>query len=367
MLRTIGETVRSSLRKSDLACRIGGDEFAVLLPETPLEGGLTAAEHLRERVAGLQFTAPGGKTFRTSVSIGVVSFPRDAQTLSELLASVDVSLYHAKVLGKNTVTSIDAAQGTVERTRAMRTHIEALRQALEEDRVVPYFQPILDCRGGRLYGYEALARLVEMDGQIKPAASFVPIIEKYGLAHDLDQRILEKTLEEKARYLRAGGPPAKLFINLCPQETQGGGILEFAEDLCTRLGVPPACLVFEISEREAIGDASRMRAFLTQLRQQGFAFALDDFGSGYKSFHSLRDLRFEYVKLDGTFVRDIVASGIDLALVRNLSHLCDDLGIRTIAKCVESAGILERLRELGVDYAQGYHFGLPQPHMGIHE
>lgn len=122
-------------------------------------------------------------------------------------------------------------------------------------------------------------------------------------------------------------------------------------------------MVFEILERDAIGDMTNMRKFLANLRKKGFAFALDDFGSGYNSFHYLRELHFEFVKIDGAFVRSIVESPIDRALVRNLTNLCKEIGILTVAEFVESEEILEMLREMGIDYVQGYHIGMPLPKM----
>ena len=155
----------------------------------------------------------------------------------------------------------------------------------------------------------------------------------------------------------------KVFLNLSAQEIQGRSILAHAETLCARLQIPPACVVFEILERDAIGDLTNMRRFLSQLREKGFEFALDDFGSGYNSFHYLRELRFEYVKIDGTFVRNILQSKIDDALVRNLSNLCQDIGIRTVAEFVEAQDVLDALRAMGISYAQGFHVGVPERSM----
>lgn len=363
VLRSIGEAITLNLRKGDLACRIGGDEFAVLLPETGLEGGMSAGEHLRELIAKREFPGPNGKSFHTSVSIGVVSYPRDAQTFGELVATVDVSLYHAKHLGKNITANIDSAKTLLQETRAKRTDVEMLREAFKADRVVPYFQPIVHCQSGELFAYESVARLIAENGEIATAATFIDAVEKYGLVHDLDRIMIEKSLREKKRSLQDGARSVRLFVNLSAQEIQGRGILGYAEDLCERLEMPPSCLVFEIVERDAIGDMSNMRKFLSNLRKQGFAFALDDFGSGYNSFHYLRELRFEYVKLDGSSVRNILNSQIDHALVCNLVRLCNDLGIETIAECVETEGILNALRQIGTNYVQGYHIDMPQPHM----
>ena len=145
------------------------------------------------------------------------------------------------------------------------------------------------------------------------------------------------------------------------QELQGRGVIGYAEQMCARLDIPPSTIVFEILERDAIGDMTHTRTFLSTLREKGFLFALDDFGSGYNSFHYLRELHFEYVKLDGDFVRNILVSKIDHALVRNLSHLCSDLGMLMVAEFVESQEIMEALQDMGVNYAQGFHLGVPTP------
>jgi len=161
----------------------------------------------------------------------------------------------------------------------------------------------------------------------------------------------------------AGEEPPRLFINLSAQEIQGRGILGFAEQLCIEMSIPPQAVVFEILERDAIGDMTHMRKFLSNLREKGFSFALDDFGSGYNSFHYLRELHFDYVKIDGAFVRNILNSKIDYALVRNLSHLCQDIGILTVAEFVESEEILDALKNMGIDYVQGFHLALPRASM----
>ena len=146
---------------------------------------------------------------------------------------------------------------------------------------------------------------------------------------------------------------------MTPQEIQRRDILQYAEGLCQQHCIPPANLVFEVTEREAIGDLSNMRRFLTNLREKGFAFALDDFGSGYNSFHYLRELHFEYVKIDGAFIANILESKVDRVLIENLNNICQQLGMKTLAEFVESEEIMVRLRAMGIDFAQGFHLGLP--------
>jgi EAL domain-containing protein (putative c-di-GMP-specific phosphodiesterase class I) len=193
---------------------------------------------------------------------------------------------------------------------------------------------------------------------------FIETLEKYGLGRELDRVIINTALHALKERITAGDATTKLFVNLSAQEIQGRGILGFAEHLCHEIGIPPNNLVFEILERDAIGDMTHMRKFLTELRKKGFSFALDDFGSGYNSFHYLRELRFDFVKLDGTFVRNILNSKIDYALVKNLSCLCQDLGILMVAEFIESKEIMEAIQSMGIDYAQGYHLGMPRAKMG---
>ena len=358
-LKLIAETMQASMRKGDLATRIGGDEFAVILTETGKRGAMAVAEKLRSQLREIVFRSPEGKPFHVTTSIGLATFPEDAQGVPDLMACADLSLYKAKKMGRDSVC-IPGTEKDIRSERRNRDHAERLREALQEDRIVPFFQPIFDCRSGKVFAHETLARLVEPDGETVSAGMFIETIEKYGMGRELDRVIIRRALTLLKDAI-LNGCASRLFINLSAQEIQGRGILGYAENLCHELRIPPNAIVFEILERDAIGDMTNMRKFLTNLRDKGFAFALDDFGSGYNSFHYLRELRFDYVKIDGAFVRNILNSNIDHALVRNLSHLCRDIGIQTVAEFVESKAILDALRDMGIDYVQGFHLGMPFP------
>lgn len=362
-LKEVAEVLHAIMRKGDLATRIGGDEFAIILTETGQDGAMVVAEKLRAELRDKEFLSPNGKTFHVTTSIGLVSFPKDARNISDLMAGVDIGLYRAKKMGKDGVCTVESVEDKVQAGRDIRDHAETLRGHLRNDRVLPYYQPIIDCKTGEVFAYESLARLAEPNGETVSAGMFIETIEKYGMGRELDRVIIRKTLEVLRKHTTDNGIANKVFINISAQEIQGRGVLGYAEELCRELGIPPQCMVFELLERDAIGDMTNMRKFLSELRQSGFSFALDDFGSGYNSFHYLRELHFEYVKLDGDYVRNILNSKIDFALVRNLVHLCQDLGTLTIAEFVESQEIMDKLREMGVDYAQGYHLGVPVPRM----
>ena len=364
VLILVGEIMRSHTRKGDVATRIGGDEFAIVLTETGREGAEAAAatigRALRERIC----PAPDGRHFHLTMSIGCATFPHDGESETDLLAGADLALYHAKDLGKDGVSSVAAlGEKQLQANRTTRGYAEDLRDALREDRISPYYQPIFNVRSGEVFAFETLARLIEPSGKTISAGMFVETIEKYGMGRELDRAIISKALQAKREKMTAEQTTTKIFINLSAQEIQGRGILGYAEELCTQLQIPPECIVFEILERDAIGDMTNMRKFLTKLREKGFAFALDDFGSGYNSFHYLRELHFEYVKIDGAFVRNILNSKVDYALVQNLSRLCQDIGILTVAEFVENQEIFNALKGMGVNYAQGFHLGMPMREM----
>ncbi|NTV09278.1 MAG: bifunctional diguanylate cyclase/phosphodiesterase [Zoogloea sp.] len=361
----VAETLRALTRKGDLATRIGGDEFAVMLTETNQAGAMRVAQKIGKALREKEFVSPNGNRFHITVSIGVVSYPVDAKSVSDLLAGVDLAMYRAKELGKDATCALESMEGRLSSTRASRDYAETLRLALRENRMQPYFQPILDCRTGELYACETVARMKTPEGETVSAGMFIETIEKYGLGRELDRTIIGQALHKAREHRLAGHVPHRVFINLSAQEIQGRGILGYAEELCNQLEIPPEQIVFEVLERDAIGDMTNMRKFLANLRKKGFSFALDDFGSGYNSFHYLRELHFEYVKIDGAFVRNIVQSAIDRALVRNLARLCQELGILTVAEFVENEEILVMLRDMGIDYVQGYHLGIPQPEMPV--
>lgn len=363
-LCAIATVLLEHTRNGDLCARIGGDEFAIILTETGPKGAKVVAENVGRALRELAITSAQGNRFHLTVSIGVSSYPVDGQSIDALLEGVDAAMYKAKDMGKDSVCAFDASEERVS-IRETRDNAENLREALKEGRIVPYYQSIVNCQTGELYAFETLARLRTPTGETTSAAMFIETIDKYGLARELDLTIINNSFAAKRACMDAKSPEAnaKIFINLSVQEIQGRGILGYAEELCQQLELPPESIVFELLERDAIGDMTNMRRFLTNLRRKGFAFALDDFGTGYNSFHYLRELRFDYVKIDGAFVRNILSSKVDYALVHNLSRLCQDIDILTVAEFVENQEIWEALKDMGINFAQGYHISMPLPEM----
>jgi len=358
----LAQVLRKGLRKGDVLARIGGDEFTIILAETTPEKAVIVAESLRAAVRDYDFSVItlNESAVHVSISVGVAGYPNDAGNISDLLSGADLALYKAKDSGRDFVCILESVEQSIAQSKKMHGLSHILKKALKEQRIVPYFQPIIDCKTGEIYSYEALARLETEDGEIISAGIFIEAADKYGISLALDHIMLRKVTEFMAQKKIETGSVPLVFVNLTPQEIQHRGILQYAAALCDEYAIEPNRIVFEVTEREAISDMANMRKFLSQLREKGFAFALDDFGSGYNSFHYLRELHFEYVKIDGAFITNILNSKVDNALVKTLNQLCQELGMKTLAEFVESESVMQRLREMGIDYAQGFHLGLPQ-------
>lgn len=361
VLREVGRTLAQGVRRSDVCARIGGDEFQVLLPDTDAASARKVAEGVRRRLRALRFPFAAGK-LRVSVSVGVCSYPEDGGDVPTLLARLDSALYRSKAGGRDRVTSATQnlpppAVGGGARHPLIASEI---RDALREKRVLPHFQPIrrLARDQGQLLGHEVLARLADRSGRLIPAARFITVVEEQGLERDLDAAMLAKALP-----LLAGEEPdgTRLFINLSPREVLAGTLARYARVLCSRLGLPPRRVVFEITERCAVANFAALARVVAAARERGFGFALDDFGTGYGSFQFLQDIPFDYVKLSGNLVRGVTRAPADQAILANSVRLCADLGIPVIAEEVERQDTLDYLGDLGVDYVQGHLLGRPGP------
>jgi EAL domain-containing protein (putative c-di-GMP-specific phosphodiesterase class I) len=227
-------------------------------------------------------------------------------------------------------------------------------EAIEARRVVPYFQPILDVASKRIVAYEVLSR-IEFDGQIIRADEFVEIAEKMGVIHRLDMLVIEKALQ----VLSAQRHQGEIFINLSPRALVFN---EFARDLRRIIAasdIPPERIVFEITERDTVKNLALLERFLNDLKADGFKLAIDDFGSGFSSFHYLRRFPIDYLKIEGDFIANMLHSDKDHTFVTSIRSLAREMGITVVAEYVESAEVLRELERLEVHLAQGYYVGRP--------
>jgi len=268
--------------------------------------------------------------------------------------AMDVAMYKAKRLGKNRVATIEASEKEV--VAETFSQGELIKRAMDEDRVEIYLQPIMDMATGVPYAYEALARIREGEAIIA-AGQFIDAADELGLSEPLDKRILEKGIALKKNCGKLDG--IKLFFNLSPHTFCNYNFMRSIPALFESAGVALEDAVFEITEREALPHLGDLSVFINELRAAGMRFALDDFGSGFSSFIYLKYLTVDYIKIEGSFVKNIANDVSDRIMVSHISDMAHDFGVETIAEFVEDEPGAEIVRELNVNYGQGYHLGKP--------
>lgn len=395
LLRQVSELFKNRIRRTDTLARLGGDEFAVLLYLCPVEQGVLVAESLLQSIQAFRFVWQD-KTFSIGVSIGLVAINADTLSMSSVLVAADAACYAAKDKGRCRVQVYQVGDRELARQRGETQWVVRINQALEENRFRLYYQPIVSLNepmGGRdarmAEHYEVLLRLHDETGQIVSPMAFIPAAERYNLMQTIDRWVISTLFghlskmmaqkpyaEEKKELLSKGiEEPARIInypllityarslyaINLSGASINDDQFIDFLHEQFAAYQIPPQAICFEITETLAIANLSKAACLIKKLKELGCRFALDDFGSGMSSFAYLKNLPVDFVKIDGNFVKNIVDSPIDLAMVEAINRIGHVMGIKSIAEYVENETIMEKLKELGVDYAQGYYLGKPQP------
>ena len=341
LLRAVASSLRSALEPGDFLARFGGDEFTVILEAS-------AELEIRHRVASL-LRAVRRRHSRTPARASAGAVPFDATTEStdeELLVAADIALHEAKERGGDRYQMFEGSG--VERL----AWVGHVRSAIDEDRLSLYAQPIVDLQTGRPAGREALVRMVEPDGSVLSASAFLPTAERFGLIHEIDRWVVERAIE-----LATDGDP--VTINLSARSISDPELTTWIGTVLERTGVDPDNVVFELTETAAATAGAELREFGLRVERLGCALAIDDFGTGFGSLTYLKHLPIRFLKIDMEFVGGISESAADGAIVESIVTIADSLGMRTIGEGVEDAATLERLRALGVDFAQGDHLGRP--------
>ncbi|WP_323845635.1 EAL domain-containing protein [Microbulbifer magnicolonia] len=353
LLVELVQLLRRCLTTADLFARVGSDEFAILLRDCTLEEAGRVVTRLREAVQDFSFHWEGNDC-RVAVSIGVVAVDRHAPSVSQLLASANDACCAARDQGRNRVKLFGDSRKVLEKRRET-TWIAEIHAALREDRLMLYRQPVVSLKGEqRVHHYEILVRMRGRDGDVISPGLFLPAAERYGLIEEVDRWVIRRILTYMAQEQRQGGNGFSYAINISGISLGDETFADFVLRELTEAGVAPSRVQFEITETSAIDNLERALIFIHKLRAAGCSFALDDFGRGVSSLAYLRQLPVDYLKIDGSFVRNMLEDEIDSAMVSTIDHLAKQMGISTIAEYVETPELMEKLRLMGVDYAQGF-------------
>lgn len=357
LIVTIASLLKRMSRDEDLVARVSGDEFAIAFPDMDEQQAREKATAVLEAVAECR-PVHQGRALNVSASIGMVLFPERGGDAVELLAKADTAMYSAKDAGRNRAKFYIEGDMSRERMGTQLAWKSRIVEALENDLFELAFQPIASLVDGQVHHFECLVRMRDRDGGSLMPGNFIPTAEQFGLIGQVDRAILSKAL----RYLAAQPDDLShigLSINLSGMSVGDDEVLALIESELLYTGVDPRRVTFEVTETAACEQMAKAADFITRVRLLGCRISLDDFGVGFSSFSYLKNLRVDTLKIDGSFIRDIIRNREDQLFVKALVDVSRGMGIHTIAEFVENAATVELLRRLGVDYVQGYYVGRP--------
>jgi len=363
MLREVAKLLRDAVRDSDTVARLGGDEFGMLLVGCPLEKARQIADDVCRAVGDYRF-AWRDRIFNIGISVGLVEISRESGTLEELLAAADTACYVAKKQGTGGVVVYSARDEALARHTGEIQWLQRLQGALKENRFHLYHQVIVPAPG--VTGgpaMEVLVRLRDEAGHELPPAEFIRAAERYRLMGLVDRWVVQTTLAALGRGAIPVPADRSVAINISGQTLSDVQFLEFVVDCLDSTGVTPAQVCFEITESAVVANLDHARRFIGVLHGMGCQFALDDFGSGVGSFSNLKNLPLDYLKIDGSFMRNLARDPVNQTMVTAMIKLARTLNFKVIAEQVEDTAALDAARRIGVDYLQGYAIGRPQPLM----
>jgi diguanylate cyclase (GGDEF)-like protein len=357
LIRKVADELVRSVRRDDVVARFGGDEFAVLVKNTDIHGAQSSAESILANMRRLAHVEDE-HVFHVHCSIGVAMLTGNNLHFDELINQADIACREAKSAGRNRLAIYEYSENAEERDNADVGWINRLRKALDEDGFQMRFQPINDIRTGETTHHEVLIRLPAEDGTLVLPDAFLPSAMRFGLMSEIDFWMIEHAARAYSEYSEPMRR-LRLSINLSANAFENDNLVEHVEAAFKKYSVMPTDIILEITESLAVRRPLHVDRQIRRLRELGCQFALDDFGTGYSSFGYLQKLQFDYIKIDGTFVEDLVNNPVDQKMIRLIAEIGHEAGMKTIAEYVQDAESLSLLGELGVDLAQGYFVGKP--------
>ncbi|MBP1205822.1 diguanylate cyclase (GGDEF)-like protein/PAS domain S-box-containing protein [Duganella sp. 1411] len=364
LLQLLAKMLQTEMRDSDILARLGGDELGVLLPHCPPDQALLVADGIRQSVKNFRFVWDS-RTFELGVSIGVVEINHNSKSMTELLIAADQACYLAKERGRNRVHMYQESDLRLARRQGEMQWVSRLNEAFEHQYFRLYAQPIVGL-GQRAEAHdEVLIRIQSGHGELILPGAFIPAAERYDMMTAIDRWVISAVCRHVAGAGNGAGQPVPLpgrySINLSGTSLGDEGLHDYILAQFAQHGVAPQQICFEITETAVIANLVKAQDFMTRLKALGCRFSLDDFGSGLSSFAYLKALPVDYLKIDGVFIRDIASNDVNRAMVKAINEVGHVMGICTVAEYVEDDSTLAVVRELGVDYAQGYAVGPLRP------
>ena len=359
MLKALTEVLQHQVRKSDILARLGGDEFGILLTSCPVSQAKRIADTVIQAIKKFHFDWKG-VGFELGASIGMVSITDQSEDISKVMSAADMACYMAKDMGRGRVHTYSEDDSELARRHGEMEWVSRISQAMKDDRFILYQQDIIALNSDRshLNHKELLLRLTDRDGRLVAPDEFIPPAERYNLMPSLDRWVIKKSFTEIAKNSSGN---CQYSINLSGTSLNDDDLIDYVKTQFAETGLVPSRICFEITETAAISNLSRVSDLIQKLRAMGCLFSLDDFGKGASSFTYLKNLSVDYLKIDGSFVVGFTDDPTDLAIIESINNIGHALGIQTIAEWVEDAASLKKLEKIGVDFAQGYVIGKPEP------
>lgn len=362
LLRQVCARLQACLGPGDTLARLGGDEFGVLMDRCTLARAYELASAMLSTVREFRFTWEG-RSFTVSASLGLAVIDAETTGREEVFAAIDTACYAAKDQGRNRICVYRGSDADMARRRTEMDWAARLTDAMRQDRLCLFYQPFmpLHARHGDHRHIEILLRLRDEDGRIVPPGSFLPAAERYNLMPAIDRWVIRAVFSRYHDLAAAMGAPLTCAINLSGTTLNSEGLLDDIRALAAEHRLPEGAICFEVTETAAIHHMRQATQFMAELKQLGFTFALDDFGIGTSSLAYLRTLPVDYLKIDGSFVRNIARDPIDRAMTETINRIGHLMGLRTVGEFAESAEVIDTLGAIGVDFAQGYGVQQPRP------
>ncbi|CAG1021414.1 partial putative signaling protein, partial [Patescibacteria group bacterium] len=353
LLKMVADELKARARRSDIIARLGGDEFAMIMPKTDSYGAEIFAKQLNERFAATPFVY-NEKRYRVGASIGIAFLPEHGDTPEEIMTNADIAMFEAKRAGRSRAKVFSYEQ---KHSQAQTQNVywkDILIQAMENEQLIFYFQPIAYAQTGKIAYYEALLRLQMPDNRIVAPSEFLPAAGRSGLNYALDCYVVQMALKILLTH-----PNKQLSINLSTAALDDASWTEPLIHAVNHQHLAPERLIFEITETAVIADMEKAKQIAQKVNALGFRFAVDDFGAGFSSLYYLKQLPVDYIKIDQSLIKDIISDSEDCDFVRAIISMAHAYGKKTVVEGIENKETLDLLKEMNVDFVQGYYIGQP--------